>query len=121
MYGPDDEVGSRFVEGLDVRFTLYQRRNDIRLVIPGSERRRGAFRAFRKIAPAALVMQLAIQTLPPLGLFLGIQQGKFRPCNHWNIRASRDFEQAQCPSRFLLDPLVAADGCNAENVELIRL
>jgi hypothetical protein len=74
-----------------------------------------------KIAPAALVAELPVESFPALGLFLGIQQRELRALHDGNVSAARDFKQPQRALRFFLYPLIAAYGGDAQNVELVRL
>src|SRR6202171_6052478 len=114
-------MGSGFVECFRMRSALDQRSNHIGLVISLAKRRRSAFRAFGKIAPAALVAELPVESFPSLGLFLGIQQRELCALRDGNIGAAGDFKQPQRALSFFFYPLIAAYGSDAQHVELVRL
>src|SRR3984893_5192639 len=75
----------------------------------------------KPVSPASLVFQLAVKSLPALGLFLGIKQKELGSLDHEDICSPSDFQQAQDVLRLFLHPLVAADGGDAEHVKLLRL
>src|SRR6266436_8488948 len=77
--------------------------------------------SFEALRPASLVCQLAVQTFPALGFFLGIEQGKFSTLDYGNVRALRNLHHTKRMLGLFLHPLVAADGGDAENVEFVRL
>src|SRR5215470_12871317 len=108
MHRANDEVSSRFIEGLRMRSALDELRHDIGLVIPFPKRGRRVGRPMGEIAPATLVMQLAVESFPSLGLLFGIQQWKFSALDDWDIRAIGDFQQAQCSLSLFPRPLITA-------------
>src|SRR5438034_239121 len=98
MHHANNEVGGGFVERLRVRRTLDQRRDDIRLVIPGPECRRRARRPIGKIAPAALIAEPAVERFPSLGFLLGIQQRKLGALYDRNIGTPSDGKRSTAGS-----------------------
>src|SRR6184192_330262 len=121
MHHANNEVGGGFVEWLGVWRTLDQRRDYIRLVIPGPECRRRARRPIGKIAPAALIAELAIESFPAFAFFFGVKQRKLSALDNRNVGAPSNFQQPERALGFLFHPLVAADGSDAQDVESIRL
>ena len=71
--------------------------------------------------PASLVFELAVERFPALGFFLGIEQGKLGALDDRDVGAAGNFYQTQDVLGLFLHPLVAADGGDAEDVELFRL
>ena len=56
-----------------------------------------------------------------LGFFFGVDQRKFRTLVDRHVGAIGNLQQAQHVLRFFLDPLISADGSDAEHVKLLRL
>jgi hypothetical protein len=74
-----------------------------------------------EVGPASLVFEFAVQSLPSLGLFLGIQQWINGALIHRYVGAVGNLEQAQHVLGFFFHPLVATDGGYAKDIELLRL
>ncbi len=115
----DDEFRRGAGRGLNVRRAFLHGRNDvgsvIGLVVDG-----GAV-GFEAVGPASLVFQLAVQSFPALGFFLGVEQREFGTLDHRNVGALGNLQHAQHVLGLFLHPLVAADRGDAEDVKLVRL
>src|ERR1700688_49537 len=74
-----------------------------------------------KVRPAALVLELSVQSFPALGFFLAVEQRIDGSLIYRNIGAVGDLEKTQHMLRFLLYPLIAADRGDAEDIKFLRL
>jgi hypothetical protein len=115
------KMGGSFVQRLDTRRPLNQRRNNIGIVIRLPKSRRSARRRIREIVPTTFVAQLSVQGFPPLTFFLGVDQRKFSPFRDRNVSAAGNFQQPQRTLRLFLHPLISADRGNAQHVKLVSL
>ena len=115
----NDEFSSGSGSGFDMRFALGHGRHDIGRVIRHFVDRRAL--RLKAIGPRALVFKFAVHGLPTLALFLGVEEGELCSFVHRDIGAAGDLQESQDVLRLFLHPLIAADGGDAEDVELLRL
>src|SRR5258708_37947488 len=73
------------------------------------------------LGPASLVFQLAVNSLPALGFFLGVEQRELSALNYWNVGTLRNLGHTQDVLGLFFYPLVPADRGDAEHVEFVRL
>src|ERR1700730_8847395 len=104
----DEEVSGIFLRGLDGRLPFRKRWDDEGFVPPA-------------LVPRARVGYFSIALLPELSLVATADQGKRSAGHNRNVGTADDFEQAERMRDFFIAPLVSADHCGSQHLNLWRL